>query len=262
MAAMISVERARKVFGAGTPDERVALKSVSFALNEGDFAVVIGGNGAGKTTLLNAIAGSIALDGGSIRLHGTDVTGETEEQRARSVARVFQDPMLGTAAHLSVEENLTLAMLRDRKPRWRTAISSSRSKLFRDRLALLGLGLEDRLQARVGLLSGGQRQALALTMATLNKPKLLLLDEHTAALDPHTSDLVMRATLDAITSFGLTALMITHNMQHAIDNGSRLLMMGDGEVRADIDANEKRRLTISDLVARFRLSDDKLLLSA
>ncbi|WP_315835327.1 ABC transporter ATP-binding protein [Bradyrhizobium prioriisuperbiae] len=259
---MISLARVRKIFGPGTPDRRVALNDVSFNFTSGEFVIVIGGNGAGKSTLLNAIAGSIRLDSGSIRFDDADITGDSEERRARHIARVFQDPMLGTAAHLTVEENLTLAALRDRKPGWRAAISSARSRLFRDRLALLQLGLEDRLQSRVGLLSGGQRQALALTMATLNEPRLLLLDEHTAALDPHTSELVMRATIDAITTFGLTALMVTHNMRHAIDTGTRLLMMDKGELRADIDASEKKRLTIPDLIARFSLSDDKMLLSA
>jgi putative ABC transport system ATP-binding protein len=258
---MISFEGIRKVFHSGTADARVALDGVSVSLPPGEFAVIIGGNGAGKSTLLNVVGGTVTPDSGHIRFDGADVTRQREEQRARLVARVFQDPMLGTAAELTVEENLTLAMLRPRRAGWRRALSRGRRDRLRDALARFGLGLEDRLTARAGLLSGGQRQALALAMATIDKPKVLLLDEHTAALDPRTSEIVMQATVDAVRDGGVTALMVTHNMQHALDHGSRILMMDRGRIQADIGAAEKKGLTVEALIARFKTADDKILLS-
>lgn len=258
---MIRLEGIRKTFNPGTPDARAALDGVSLEIGAGEFVVVIGGNGAGKSTLLNAIGGAVQPDSGRILFDGRDVTRQREEQRARLVARVFQDPMIGTAANLTVEENLTLAVLRSRRAGWRRGLSAGRRARFRDVLRPFGLGLEDRLQALVGLLSGGQRQALALAMATLERPAILLLDEHTAALDPRTSEIVMNATVSAVGAARMTALMVTHNMRHALDFGSRILMMNRGAVQADIGQADKQGLTVEALVARFGVADDKMLLA-
>jgi len=258
---MIEVSDARKVFHAGTPDARPALDGVSLSLADGAFAVLIGSNGAGKSTLLNAIAGSVVLDGGTIRIGGVDVTRQSVEARAARIARVFQDPMAGTAATMTVEENLLLAELRGQAASLRWGLNAARRALYRERLADLGLGLEDRLGSRVGLLSGGQRQALALVMAVLRTPDVLLLDEHTAALDPRTAELVLGATVRVIERDRLTAVMVTHNMNQALACGSVIVMMENGRIKLTIAGEAKRTATVADLVARFGTADDKILLS-
>ncbi|MCL4187452.1 MAG: ATP-binding cassette domain-containing protein [Rhodobacteraceae bacterium] len=258
---MLAVEGLRKTFNAGTPNARVALDGVSLTLEEGDFAVVIGGNGAGKSTFLNAIAGEVGVDAGSIRIDGADVTRLPTHRRAGAIARVFQDPLAGTAGAMTIEENLALALRRGSRARLAFALGEQRRERFRVALAGFGLGLEGRLGQKVELLSGGQRQSLALAMAILVAPRILLLDEHTAALDPKTAAAVMAATVNAVDSARLTTLMVTHNMQHAIDYGNRLLMMADGRIIFEARGAEKRRLTVEALVARFHLTDDKMLLA-
>jgi putative ABC transport system ATP-binding protein len=258
---LIRLERARKLFHAGGADERAALDGVSLELAPGSFAVVIGSNGAGKSTLLNAVAGSVALDAGSVAIGADDVTRWPVHRRARLVARVLQDPMLGTLPTLTVEENLALALMRADGRGLRRALGAPRRARFHALLAPYGLGLESRLGARAGLLSGGQRQVLALAMAVIHAPRVLLLDEHAAALDPKTAELVMSATVRAVGEGGLTTLMVTHNMQHAIRYGDRLLMMDAGRIRLDLAGADKRGLTVEQLVERFHLADDKVLLS-
>ncbi|MCZ8104798.1 MAG: ATP-binding cassette domain-containing protein [Burkholderiales bacterium] len=258
---MIEIRDARKVFHAGTPDARTALDGVSLALPDGAFAVLIGSNGAGKSTLLNAIAGNVSLDSGSIRIAMSDVTREPVERRAARIARVFQDPMAGTAATMTVEENLLLAALRGKPARLRWGLTAPRRALYRERLAELGLGLEDRLGGKVGLLSGGQRQALALVMAVLRTPDVLLLDEHTAALDPRTAALVLAATVHVIARDRLTAVMVTHNMNQALSCGSMIVMMENGRIKLTLEGEAKRNATVPDLVARFGEADDKILLA-
>jgi putative ABC transport system ATP-binding protein len=258
---MLRVEGARRVFHAGTPDARAALDGVTLELAPGSFAAVIGSNGAGKSTFLNAIAGTLRLDTGSIRIGTTDVTGMPEHRRAAFVSRVLQDPMQGTLPTLTVEENLALAEFRSAGRGLGAALNSNRRKRYAELLAPYGLGLETRLAGRVGLLSGGQRQVLALAMATMGQPQVLLLDEHAAALDPKTADLVMQATVRAVASARLTTLMVTHNMRHVIEFGDRLLMMDQGRIRLDVSGSEKAALTVEALVARFRAADDKVLLS-
>ncbi len=258
---MLSIRQLCKTFHAGTPDEKTALDHVDLELDTGSFCVVIGSNGAGKSTLLNAIAGKLPVDGGTIALDGEDITPLPVHQRARLLSRVFQDPMIGTAPGMSIEENLLLAELRSGRRGLKFGLTAARRRLFRERLSLLGLGLEDRLDARVDLLSGGQRQALSLIMAVSTNPRLLLLDEHTAALDPRTAGLVMEATVRAVAEFNLTTLMVTHNMHHAIEYGDRLIMMEAGRIKLGLGAEEKRDLTVEELVARFQIADDKILLS-
>lgn len=243
-------------------DARPALDGVSLALAPGDFVVVIGSNGAGKSTLLNAVAGAVMVDAGRIVLDGADITGLAEHRRAGLIARVFQDPMAGTAAAMTVEENLALAERRGQRRRFSAHLDAERRARYRAELAALGLGLEGRLSVPVAQLSGGQRQSLSLVMATLSAPKLLLLDEHTAALDPRTAALVMEATVAAIAAHRLTALMVTHNMRQAIQFGNRLVMMHAGRVRLDVAGAEKAALTPEALVRRFDLTDDRLLLGA
>ena len=257
---MLRVSAARKVFFAGTPDEKAALDGVDLHLAPGDFCIIIGSNGAGKSSLLNAIAGKMELDSGSIEIDERDVTALPVHSRAAHLARVFQDPMAGTAASMTVAENLLLADLRGRRRRFAPGLTTKRRARYRERLAILGLGLEDRLDMAVELLSGGQRQSLALIMAVGNSPKLLLLDEHTAALDPRTADIVMQATIKTVESFGLTTLMVTHNMQHAVDYGSRIIMMAAGRIKLSIDGTDKQAVTVNDLIARFAVKDDKILL--
>ncbi|HYF16888.1 MAG TPA: ATP-binding cassette domain-containing protein [Ramlibacter sp.] len=257
----LRVRGLRKTFHAGTPDERVAVDGIDLDVPPRQFLVVIGGNGAGKSTLLNLLSGAVAAEAGHIELGDADITRWPEHRRAARIARVFQDPMKGTAPLLTLEENLALAELRARGHGWRPALNASRRSRYREVLAPLGLGLQDRLQAQAGLLSGGQRQALALVMATLQAPDLLLLDEHTAALDPITSERVMTATRDLVAAQRLTTLMVTHNMQHALDHGERILMLDQGRVRADIGAEDKRSLDIAGLVGRFRTKDDRVLLA-
>jgi putative tryptophan/tyrosine transport system ATP-binding protein len=258
---MVRLERAEKRFHRGTADERVALDAVSLALAPGSFTVVIGSNGAGKSTLLNALAGSVALDAGRIEIGEDEVTRWPEHRRARLVSRVLQDPMLGTLPSLTVEENLALADLRSQRAGTGLALTRARRERYAAALARFGLGLEQRLAARAGILSGGQRQVLALAMAVLSPPRLLLLDEHSAALDPKTAELVMQATLAAVAGGSLTTLMVTHNMQHAIRYGDRLLMMRAGAIVLDAAGAEKAGLTVEGLVERFQLVDDKMLLA-
>jgi putative ABC transport system ATP-binding protein len=258
---MLEVAGIRKTFNTGTVNARTALDSVSLKLEDGDFAVVIGGNGAGKSTLLNAIAGEVMVDEGRITVAGQDVTRTPTHRRAHLVSRVFQDPLAGSAGSMTIEENLALATRRGQSTRLRFALSEERRRTYREILAPFGLGLEDRLGHKVELLSGGQRQSLALAMAVVTLPKLILLDEHTAALDPKTAASVMQATLHAVQANRLTALMVTHNMQHAIDYGNRLIMMTDGRIRFEAQGDEKRGLTVEALVERFHLTDDKMLLA-
>jgi len=258
---MLRLARAEKRFHRGSADERAALDSVSLELPAGSFAVVIGSNGAGKSTLLNAIAGSEPLDSGTVEIDSRAVTGWPQHRRARLVARVMQDPRLGTLPALTIEENLALAELRAAGAGLGRALTSARRSRYAQLLAPFGLGLETRLGARAGMLSGGQRQVLALAMAVVAAPRVLLLDEHCAALDPKTAELVMNATLHAVAASRLTTLMVTHNMQHAIRYGDRLLMMHGGRVLLDVADAEKARLTVDALVERFHLTDDKLLLA-
>lgn len=258
---MLEIKHISKTFNPGTVNEKQALKDLSLTLKNGDFVTVIGGNGAGKSTLLNAIAGVWLVDEGQILIDGKDVTKLPEFKRAAFLGRVFQDPMNGTAATMGIEENLALAFRRGDKRGLRQGINNSERKLYRDLLAGLGLGLEDRLTSKVGLLSGGQRQALTLLMATLKKPKLLLLDEHTAALDPKTAAKVLETTERIVRRDRLTTLMITHNMRDAIAHGNRLIMMDGGQIVADIRGEEKRNLTVQDLLDKFHVENDRMLLS-
>jgi putative tryptophan/tyrosine transport system ATP-binding protein len=259
---MLVVSNARKTFHAGTPDERRALAGIDVRLEEGDFCIVIGSNGAGKSTLLNAVAGKQRLDSGTVSIDGEDVSGLPVHRRARFIARVFQDPMVGTAPSMTIAENLLLAELRGKPARLKRGLTRERRQAYRDRLASLGLDLERRLDAPVASLSGGQRQSLALLMAVSTNPRLLLLDEHTAALDPRTADAVMRATVEAISEHRLTALMVTHNMSHAVSYGNRLIMMDQGAIHLEIAGPEKKRVTINDLISRFHVKSDRMVLQA
>ena len=264
---MLDVKEIYKTFNAGTVNEKTALNGLSLHLDDGDFVTVIGGNGAGKSTLLNAVAGVWAVDDGTIELDGVDVTKLPEHKRARYIGRVFQDPMMGTAATMQIDENLALAMRRGKSRTLRRGITRKEREGYREMLKILDLGLEERLTSKVGLLSGGQRQALTLLMATLRKPKLLLLDEHTAALDPKTAAKVLEATERIVSRDHLTTLMITHNMRDAIAHGNRLIMMYDGRIVVDVSGEEKKKLTVEQLLSLFSQAsgsdeaDDKLLLS-
>ncbi len=248
---MLRVENVWKTFNAGTVNEKTALSGLNLHLNEGDFVTVIGGNGAGKSTMLNAVAGVWPVDEGKIFIDNVDVTKLPEHKRAAYLGRVFQDPMTGTAAGMQIEENLALAARRGAKRFLKAGITQKEREYYKERLATLGLGLEDRMTSKVGLLSGGQRQALTLLMATLKKPRLLLLDEHTAALDPKTAAKVLAATDRIVGEDQLTTLMITHNMKDAIAHGNRLIMMYDGHVIYDVAGEEKKNLKVSDLLAKF-----------
>ena len=264
---MLEVKGVWKTFNAGTVNEKQALRGVSLTLNDGDFCTVIGGNGAGKSTLLNTVAGTYPVDAGTISLGGVDVTRLPEHKRAKYIGRVFQDPMLGSAPTMQIEENLALAARRGKSRGLRWGITKTEREDYIQRLKILDLGLEERLTSKVGLLSGGQRQALTLLMATLIKPQLLLLDEHTAALDPKTAAKVLDATDRLVAKDHLTTLMITHNMKDAIAHGNRLIMMYDGNIVIDVSGEEKKKLTVADLLALFSKAsgsdeaDDKLLLS-
>ncbi len=255
-----------KTFNAGTVNEKQALKDFSLKINEGDFITVIGGNGAGKSTMMNAIAGVWPVDEGQILLGGEDVTGLSEHKRAAYLGRVFQDPRMGTATTMMIEENLALAFRRGKRHTLKQGITRAERDEYRDLLKILDLGLEDRMTTKVGLLSGGQRQALTLLMATLKKPKLLLLDEHTAALDPKTAAKVLETTDKIVTRDKLTTLMITHNMKDAITHGNRLIMLMDGRIIIDIQGEEKKNLTVPDLLKMFEkasgeeFADDKAIL--
>ena len=248
---MLQMSNIYKTFNAGTVNEKTALRNLSLTLEDGDFVTVIGGNGAGKSTMLNAIAGTWPVDQGSIVIDGEDVTKLPEYKRAKYLGRVFQDPMTGTAATMEIQENLALAMRRGESRTLRIGIKDKERQQYREMLATLGLGLEDRMTSKVGLLSGGQRQALTLLMATLKKPKLLLLDEHTAALDPKTAAKVLETTDMIVNRDHLTTLMITHNMKDAIAHGNRLIMMMEGRIILDIRGDEKKKLTVSDLLRKF-----------
>ena len=260
---MLELRKVSKTFNPGTVNAKQAMCDLSLCVEAGEFVTLIGANGAGKSTLFNAIAGSFFVDSGTILLDGQDITFLPEFKRARQIGRLFQDPMLGSAPGMTIEENLALAACRGG---WLSRPSRADRQRFRERLSLLDMGLEDRMQQPVGLLSGGQRQALTLMMATFNSPKLLLLDEHTAALDPAAAEKVLALTQSIVAEEKLTCLMITHNMQSALDLGSRTLMMEGGRILFDTSGEERRRLTVADLLDRFReagrvMNTDRILLT-
>ncbi len=251
MAYALEIKDVHKVFNRGTINEKVALNGVNLNLNPGDFVTIIGGNGAGKSTTLNAIAGVWPVDAGNIIIDGIDITGLPEHKRAKYLGRVFQDPMTGTAATMDIEENMALAFRRGERRVLRWGITKAEREEYYEKLKTLGLGLEDRMTSKVGLLSGGQRQAITLLMASLKQPKLLLLDEHTAALDPKTAAKVLEISDKIIAENHLTAMMVTHNMRDAIAHGNRLIMMHEGRVIYDVSGEEKQKLQVKDLLAKF-----------
>ena len=261
---MLDIRNISKTFIPGTVNEKKALTGLSLHLDPGDFVTIIGSNGAGKSTLFNAIAGSFYVDEGSIVVDGRDITFMPEYRRAKHIGRLFQDPLKGTAPNMTIEENLALAA---GSGGWFSALTQKDRSRFRDRLALLGMGLEDRMRQPVGLLSGGQRQALTLLMATMNPPWLLLLDEHTAALDPGTAEKVLDLTRRVVAESHITCLMVTHNMNQALSLGNRTLMMADGKIVLDVSGEERAGMTVDDLLARFKagaghaLDNDRILLS-
>ena len=261
---MLKLSHISKTFNPGTVNEKVAIKDLSLHLEKGDFATIIGSNGAGKSTMFNAICGDFLTDSGSVVLDGEDITFMPQHARAKSIGRLYQDPMRGTAPGMTIEENLALAA---GKGGWLSRISKSDKERFKEQLALLDIGLENRMNHPVGLLSGGQRQALTLLMATMNPPKLLLLDEHTAALDPGTAEKVLNLTKRIVEEHHLTCLMITHNMQSALELGNRILMRDSGDIVMDIKEEEKKGLTVEGLLDKFkvgagkRLDNDRILLS-
>jgi len=248
---MLDIKNLHKTFNIGTPIENHVLKDVSLHLASGDYVTLIGGNGAGKSTLLNSVAGTFFPDEGSITIDGIGVTHLPEHRRAAYLGRVFQDPMMGTAATMSIDENLALAYRRAKRRTLRWGVTNKERTRYRELLSTLELGLENRMSDKVGLLSGGQRQALTLLMATLTQPKVLLLDEHTAALDPKTAPTVLEIGDRLIAQHNLTTMMVTHNMKNAIQHGNRLIMMNGGRIVLDIAGEEKRRLTVEDLIAKF-----------
>lgn len=264
---MLKLENITKIFNQDDKvNQKIALNNVSFSMEEGDFVTVIGGNGSGKSTLMNIISGLYTPEEGKIFIDNIDVTKMKEHQRAKFLGRVFQDPLMGTAFDMSIEENMSLALRRGKTPTLKWGFNEQNRQLFINKLEDLNLGLEKRLTHKVGLLSGGQRQALTLIMATIKKPKLLLLDEHTAALDPKTAKIVLDLTLSLVKEFNITTLMITHNLRDAIKYGDRLIMLNEGRIILDIKGEEKKNLTITDLLKRFDESsltnlDDRLLLS-
>ena len=263
---MLKIENVHKIFFPGTVNEKKALTGLNLELKEGDFVTVIGGNGAGKSTMLNCVSGAYSVDAGKIFIGGVDVTALPEHKRAAYIGRVFQDPMMGTAATMQISENLALAARRGQKRGLRPMISRREREYYRQQLEMLDLGLEDRMGTKVGLLSGGQRQALTLLMATLRQPKLLLLDEHTAALDPKTAAKVLETTEKIVSANNLTTMMITHNMRDAITYGNRLVMMYNGKIVVDVAGEEKKNLTVEQLLHLFNQAsgsdeaDDKLVL--
>ena len=267
---MLELNKVSKTFNPGTVNEKKALDGLSVTLAEGDFVTIVGSNGAGKSTFFNAVAGDFFVDEGSIRLDGADITYLPAYRRSRQIGRLFQDPMRGTAPHMTIEENLALAYLRTAKNQnaFFSRTSKAEKQFFRDRLALLDMGLEDRMKQPVGLLSGGQRQALTLLMATMVPPLLLLLDEHTAALDPATAEKVLELTKKIVAKNHTTCLMVTHNMQQALTMGNRTLMMDDGRIVFDVKGEERSRMTVPDLLEKFRigagkeLDNDRILLAA
>lgn len=264
---MISIKNVSKTFNKGTVNEKRALDNLNFEINDGDFITVIGGNGAGKSTMLNAIAGVFPVDCGKVEIDGVNVTRDPEFKRAKYIGRVFQDPMKGTAAGMQIEENLSLAYRRGKTRGLGWQVHAQEREIYKRELARLGLGLEERLSDKVGLLSGGQRQAVTLLMATLKRPKLLLLDEHTAALDPATAATVLRLTREIVEGEKLTALMVTHNMKDAIAIGNRLIMMDRGTIIYDVSGEEKASLTVDDLLKKFEeasgteFANDRMMLS-
>ena len=264
---MLKLEKVSKTFNLGTVNEKKVLHEIDLELAEGDFVTIIGGNGAGKSTLLNMISGIYPLDCGIITLDGEDISLQPEYQRAKKIGRLFQDPMLGTASNMQILENLALAKRRGKHRGLAWGVSKEEKKEYYELVKTLGLNLEDRLTSKVGLLSGGQRQALTLLMATLQKPKLLLLDEHTAALDPATSAKVLNLTNEIVAKQNLTAMMVTHNMKDAINIGNRLIMMSDGKIIYDVKGEEKKKLKVADLLQKFEeasggeFANDRMLLS-
>ena len=267
MEYILEIKNLHKTFNKGTINEKVALDGVDLNLNPGDFVTIIGGNGAGKSTTLNAIAGVWDIDEGEIIIDGDDITRLTEHKRARYLGRVFQDPMTGTAATMSIEENMAIAARRGESRGFRWGITKKEREQYKEQLKMLGLGLEERLSTKVGLLSGGQRKAVTLLMAALKKPKLLLLDEHTAALDPKTAAKVLEISDKLIEENHLTAMMVTHNMKDAIAHGNRLIMMHEGKIIYDVSGEEKKKLHVSDLLAKFEevsggeFANDRMMLS-
>src|SRR5690625_4996842 len=249
---MLNLKHISITFNEGTLDEKKALQNISLQLNEGEFVTVIGGNGAGKSTLMNIISGNLVPDVGDILINGDRVEHLPEFKRSEYIGRVFQDPMAGTAPAMTIEENLAIAYSRNKQRGIRLGVTKQRKKIFQEFLTTLNLGLENRLNASVGLLSGGERQALSLLMATFTEPNILLLDEHTAALDPARAELITKLTSDIIQRFGLTTLMVTHNMQQAVDMGDRLIMMDKGEIILDVSGEEKSKLTVEGLLQEFK----------
>ena len=264
---MLTIHNVHKTFNKGTINEKVALNGLELTLKEGDFVTVIGGNGAGKSTMLNMIAGVYPVDEGSIVIDGIDITRQPDYKRAAHLGRVFQDPMLGTAADMEIQENLAMAYRRGKKRGLRWGVTAKEKEIYKEKLKQLDLGLENRMSSKVGLLSGGQRQALTLLMATLQRPKVLLLDEHTAALDPKTAAKVLEQTEHIVAKDNLTTLMITHNMKDAIRLGNRLIMMHEGRIIYDVSGDEKKALHVSDLLAKFEevsgeeFANDRMMLS-
>jgi putative tryptophan/tyrosine transport system ATP-binding protein len=263
---MLQLSNVFKLFNPGTPDEKTALLRINLHLNPGDFVTVIGSNGAGKSTLMNIISGGYKPDMGEIRIEGESIGSLPEYKRSKWIGRVFQDPMAGTAPHMSIEENLAMAFMRGKTRGLRFGVTPGKRTMYREQLKRLGIGLEDRLRAKVGLLSGGERQALSLLMATFTEPKILLLDEHTAALDPARAELITRLTESIVREMGLTTLMVTHNMEQAIRLGNRLIMMDKGQIILDITEERKKDLTVEQLLGEFervsghKLADDRIVL--
>jgi putative ABC transport system ATP-binding protein len=267
MKIMLQLNQIYKVFNEGTPDEKVAINQVNLTLKEGDFVTIIGSNGAGKSTLMNIISGVMFPDIGGILLDGKNVTTLPEYKRSKMIGRVFQDPMAGTAPTMTIEENLAMAYSRNKSRTLRKGVTKKRRDYFREVLETLHLGLENRLSAKVGLLSGGERQALSLLMATFTEPSVLLLDEHTAALDPSRAELITNLTKEIVDKYHLTTLMVTHNMQQAIDLGNRLIMMDSGQIIFEVNEEEKKKLTIESLLQEFQrirgsqMANDRAILS-
>jgi putative tryptophan/tyrosine transport system ATP-binding protein len=263
---MLQIDNVSKLFNPATPDEKIALSQIQLQMTPGDFVTVIGSNGAGKSTLMNIISGVLEPDTGKVMIEGKDVSTLPEHSRSRWIGRVFQDPMAGTAPSMTIQENLALAYARGKTRGLRFGVSRSRRNWLREQLSKLGIGLENRLSAKVGLLSGGERQALSLLMATFTQPKILLLDEHTAALDPSRAELITRLTSDIVSELKLTTLMVTHNMEQAIRLGNRLIMMDKGRIILDVPEAEKRDLTVEKLLKAFenisgqKLADDRVVL--
>lgn len=263
---MLKLDGINKVFNEGTPDEKIALDNINLHLAPGDFVTIIGSNGAGKSTMMNMISGALTPDFGTVAIDGKNVTGLAEYKRSQYIGRVFQDPMAGTAPSMTIEENLAIAYSRNQKRSLRIGVNKQRREFFKTSLESLGLNLENRLSAKVGLLSGGERQALSLLMATFTKPSILLLDEHTAALDPSRAELITRITKELVAKDNLTTLMVTHNMQQALDLGNRLIMMDKGQIILEVGEDRKPDLTIPDLMAEFenirgeKMNSDRALL--